>query len=173
MTTKLKILGVDPGLHGGWALLDDNANLIDARHFPHRHNLKSSDVTLEIDLHALAAQIEAIGPTHAIIEAVSSRPRQAGAFKFGFNTGAVHGVMASFGVETQTVAPQVWKSVYGIKRRDDTKRQTKNEARIIAANNFPEHAKLFERVKDDGVAEAALIALWGWGQITNKIRTGI
>ena len=166
--THPKILGVDPGVHGGWSLLDHKRKLIDARHFPLRHNLKSADVTLEIDIPALAAQIDMLGATHAFIENVSSRPRQAGAFKFGFNTGLVHGVLASYGVEIRTVAPQTWKSLFGIKRQNDTKRQTKNEAREIAAKLFPDQAKLFARAKDDGPAEATLIAFYGF-ELTAQI----
>lgn len=168
MTTQLastsKIVGVDPGLHGGWVMLDHQGYIIAARHFPTKHNLKSKDVTLEIDVAALAAQLDIFRPTHAFIENVSSRPRQAGAFKFGFNTGLIHGVLACLDAEIQTVAPQTWKATYGIRRgHDQDKRATKNEARAIAANIFPQSAKLFSRVKDDGVAEAALIALYGYG----------
>lgn len=162
-----KVVGVDPGLHGGWVMLDHQGYLIAARNFPVRHNLKSKDVTLEIDTHTLAAQLDIFRPTHAFIENVSSRPRQAGAFKFGFNTGLVHGVLATLDAEIQTVPPQTWKAIYGIKRHfDENKRATKNEARAIATNLFPQSAKLFSRVKDDGVAEAALIALYGYGQLS-------
>ena len=60
------------------------------------------------------------------------------------------------------MAPASWKAVYGIKRgEDETKRDKKNEARAIAANLYPAHADKFARVKDDGVAEATLIALYG------------
>jgi hypothetical protein len=37
----------------------------------------------------------------------------------------------------------------------------KSDARRLATMKFPQHAKEFLRVKDDGVAEAALIALYG------------
>ena len=98
----------------------------------------------------------------AYVEAVHSRPRQAGQFNFGLNTGIVHGMLYANFIPFTLVQPQAWKAAYGIKRvGDEVKAAKKTEAREIAARLFPEMAHEFKRVKDDGVAEAALIALYG------------
>jgi crossover junction endodeoxyribonuclease RuvC len=52
----------------------------------------------------------------------------------------------------------VWKKALKIK---GTGAEGKNASRVAASQLFPEHAELFSRVKDDGVAEAALIAWYG------------
>lgn len=171
-----RVLGIDPGLGGGFALLDGEGRLIDARPFPKRHRQKGGKTavkatTLEIDGPALAHAFESMGPTHAFIEAVHGRPRQAGVFNFGFNTGIVHGCLYPLGCPIERVAPQVWKSLFGIRREGEEKKQDKkNEARRLAQTLYPYHADLFARVKDDGVAEATLIAIYGLGTLTSRVK---
>ncbi len=157
-----RVLGVDPGASGGWAVVDHQGKLVGLGIFP-THTVKRStkNVTM-IDGPALAALFESADPTHAFVENVHSRPRQAGQFNFGLNTGIVHGLIYAAGVDMHLVSPASWKAVYGIKRGDDqTKAQTKDQARQMAREIYPQHAHLFKRVKDDGVAEALLIALYG------------
>ncbi|MFS9669006.1 hypothetical protein, partial [Klebsiella pneumoniae] len=52
------------------------------------------------------------------------------------------------------VKPTVWKSSLQVPR-------DKNQARARATQLFPSAAAQVARVKDDGRAEAALIAFWG------------
>jgi len=54
----------------------------------------------------------------------------------------------------QLVRPQVWKGKFGL-------RQDKGHSRVIAARRFPSYAREFCARKDEGKAEAALIALFG------------
>ena len=160
--TGTRVLGIDPGLSGGWALVDDVGALIGAGHFPTHQVRKNGKASTQLDGFALAAELFAADATHAFVEAVSSRPRQAGQFQFGLNCGLIHGILHALAVPFELVAPASWKSIYGIRRTDDdTKRDMKSEARQRAADIFPHHAKRFARVKDDGVAEAALIAFYG------------
>lgn len=164
------VLGIDPGLSGGWAWLDADGKLLDAQPMPTiTVKVRSKKVT-KLDGSSLAEQIKQAGfGTTAFVEAVSSRPRQAGQFQFGINTGVVHGILYAHRVPFQLVAPATWKSVHGIKRaEDETKAETKTQARILAAKLFPQHARLFARVKDDGVAEAVLIALYGLFSLSQR-----
>ncbi len=102
------------------------------------------------------------GKSTAYVEWVASRPRQAGQFTFGVNTGIIHGVLHAYKIPFQLVAATSWKRQYGLKMEEaGTKRDVKNRARELAAQLFPQHQSCFSRVKDDGVAEAALIALYG------------
>jgi crossover junction endodeoxyribonuclease RuvC len=152
------ILGIDPGLSGGYALLDDTANLLACGTFPtHTVNKKQ-----RLDGATMGAMFKPLTQTVAYIEAVASRPRQQGQFQFGVNTGIVHGILYAHDIQFTLVSPASWKAQYGIKRgEDETKRDKKNEARQIAQSLYPAHADKFSRVKDDGVAEAVLIALYG------------
>lgn len=156
------ILGIDPGLSGGWAVVTQDARLVNAGAFATRQTKKNGKQSTQLDGAAIAATLKATNASHAFVEAVSSRPRQAGQFQFGINTGIIHGILYANQTPFELVAPAVWKSGYGIKRSEtETKRDKKNEARHIASALFPNHAYLFQRVKDDGVAEATLIALYG------------
>jgi crossover junction endodeoxyribonuclease RuvC len=156
------VLGIDPGMSGGWALVDASGNLLDAGPFPIHTVKKSSKTVKQLDGRALAQVLAQTNATQAYVEQVSSRPRQAGQFQFGINTGMIHGILHALQMPFDLVSPLLWKPAYGIKRdHDETKASTKTRAREIAAKVFPAHSGLFARVKDDGVAEAALIALYG------------
>lgn len=178
MNTKLRILGIDPGLSGGWALIDETGKLLDAGAFPTHTIKKNGKNSTQLDGRKLAELIATIlwvadyhkPQVKAYVEAVSSRPRQAGQFQFGVNVGLLHGILHAQSVPFDLVAPASWKGGFGIKRlEDETKSQKKTEAREIAAKLFAPQAHLFARVKDDGPAEAALIALYGLQQfLTTK-----
>jgi hypothetical protein len=104
-----------------------------------------------------------LGTMHALIEKVGSMPMQGlgSAFNFGFTTGAIHGVLAANGFTIHTAAPAQWKFGAGLNAvpgQDMKARKAASRAR--ASELFPEHAHLFARVKDDGRAEAALMAWW-------------
>lgn len=160
--TDQRILGIDPGLSGGFALVDETGKLLRCGVFPTHTVKKNGKASTQLDGATLAALIGSTMATKAYVEAVSSRPRQAGQFQFGINTGLIHGILHAHRVSFSLVAPAAWKSTYGIKRlEEETKRDKKNEAREIAARLYPEHEAKFARVKDDGVAEATLIALYG------------
>jgi crossover junction endodeoxyribonuclease RuvC len=66
----------------------------------------------------------------------------------------LEGVLAGLNIATITIAPQVWRKVAKV-------RGGKDASRMRACELFPRDAALFARVKDDGRAEAALIAWAG------------
>lgn len=167
--TPQRILGIDPGLSGGWALVDECGQLLRCGSFPTHQVKKSGKISTQLDGRELAMLLGSTNATYAFVEAVSSRPRQAGQFQFGINCGMVHGILHAHGYTFDLVSPASWKSVYGIKRmEDETKRDKKTEAREMAATLYPAHKDKFARVKDDGVAEATLIALYGLYQISQR-----
>ena len=63
------------------------------------------------------------------------------------------GVLAGNGVAIELVRPAVWKKAARISK-------DKGSARKAAQERFPDSAGLFARAKDDGRAEAALLARW-------------
>ena len=75
-------------------------------------------------------------------------------FRFGQTVGAIHMAVAAAGLPMQLVSPAVWKRHFGITAE-------KGKARSLASQRLPAAADMFTRVKDDGRAEAALIALYG------------
>ena len=78
----------------------------------------------------------------------------ASSFSFGESFGIVRGIFAAMHIPVQLVTPAKWKRDIGINA-------SKDGARLKATQIWPEDAGEFKRVKDDGRAESALIALWG------------
>jgi hypothetical protein len=66
----------------------------------------------------------------------------------------VLGVLAAAGVRCQFLTPACWKRAVGLPPGRD-----KDASRAAAIQRWPAKAELFSRKKDDGVAEAALIAI--------------
>lgn len=166
-----RVLGIDPGLRGGWALVAHNGALLFCGAMPLTAHPAAPDKRI-IDAPVLAQMISMAPPTVAIIEAVSSRPRQQGAFQFGVGVGVILGALSICGIPCRQVSPASWKATYGLRAVDYAADETtadgrrsqafmKDEARRVASALFPDWADSFDQVKDDGVAEAVLIALHG------------
>jgi len=98
--------------------------------------------------------------TRAFVEYVGARPGEGavGAFAFGRSRGVVEGVLGALGVSVTFIAPASWKRTIGI---PPGKEGAKDAARSEAIRRWPAHAPWFARVKDDGRAEACLIAVAG------------
>ena len=98
--------------------------------------------------------------TKAFVEFVGARPGEGavGAFAFGRSRGICEGVLGALSVSATTIAPAAWKRAVGI---PPGKEGAKDAARAEAIRRWPAHSALFARVKDDGRAEAALIAVAG------------
>ena len=156
MTRPDYVLGVDPGLSGSLALLDLNLRKI---HTVWDMPLKEGKthpegVALIVDL----AKSITSASLAAVIENVSSRPRQAGMWTFAVGVGVIHGCLAAHGVPLSLIQPSAWKSACGLRRLEsETQADTKTRARELAARLFPESAYLFRLVKWDGRAESVLI----------------
>ena len=117
----------------------------------------------EIDIHSLLHLLEPEAKDRmAVIEQVASRPNQSSVatFRFGMGYGALIACVAANKTPMHLVTPQKWKKHFGLTSDKDTSRQ-------LAMQRFPDYADKFVRKKDDGRAEAALIALYG-AEVLNK-----
>jgi crossover junction endodeoxyribonuclease RuvC len=146
MTTTI---GVDPGKSGAVALLDGAGELIDVYDMPVVGGLVSAK--LLADAEDWANEMHGT----VVIEDVHSMPKQgvASSFDFGRSKGVVEGVFAGAGRPLRYVSPAKWKKALGLTA-------DKGTARRRAIELWPNHAAKFSRAKDDGRAEAALIAWW-------------
>ncbi len=152
----MKIIGIDPGLSGALALLNAegltvfDVPAVKARRGRGREVLWP-EVARWVDNVASESHIN-----HAVIEAVGAMPKQgvSSMFKFGYVCGGLHVAMAMSFIPVTFVTPAQWKRDMGLPKGKDA-------ARARAMELFPRHSGLFVRKKDDGRAEAALIALWG------------
>jgi crossover junction endodeoxyribonuclease RuvC len=157
------IIGIDPGLDGAISFVDERGGLYAVLDMPTLQdgpkNRRKVNAAL---LHAILTETPgtpADGPHRvAFVEQVSSRPGEgvSSAFSFGRSVGIVEGVLASLGIPIFFITSSVWKRSVGLPSGS-----VKDASRSAAIARWPSHAEDFKRVKDDGRADAALIAVAG------------
>jgi len=148
------VIGIDPGKSGAIAFLVDG-RLEAVYDMPVVGNIISG--------HALANLItwndvlEAGEPAVAVLEDVHAMPKQGvtSSFSFGRSLGVAEGVLGALGHPIVYVSAAKWKRALGLSA-------DKGMCRRRAIELWPHMAAHFARVKDDGRAEAALIAHWYW-----------
>lgn len=72
--------------------------------------------------------------------------------------GLWEGMIVACGLPYALVGPPAWRRAVGLPSKKDA---GKDASRALAQRLFPEVANQLQRVKDDGRAEALLIAEWG------------
>lgn len=152
------ILGVDPGLSGALAFFDTDAREFKIHDMPILRLTRNGKAKSELDLYEIARLIDAAKVDSAFVERVGSMPGQgvSSSFAFGKSTGAILGIIAAYFIPVTEVAPVTWRRGVGI-----TNRAGKDASRALISRMCPKQSASFSRVKDDGRAEAALIAMWG------------
>jgi crossover junction endodeoxyribonuclease RuvC len=148
-------IGIDPGLTGAVAIVDRRGDLIDVYDMPVvAGQVNAVELAQSFDTFPADEQIVAI-------ERVASRPGQgvAGVFRFGVSYGIVVGVVGALGHRTLHPTPSKWKADMGLNA-------DKERSRKAAIDRWPKRADFFKRKKDDGRAEAALLALWCLAEVT-------
>jgi crossover junction endodeoxyribonuclease RuvC len=149
------ILAIDPGASGALAFFCPTAGTLEIIDMPTVEVLRGGKKKNEISPQMLAPLINARKPGVAVIEKVGARPGEAPSFayQFGRGVGMVEGIVAALHIPIEYVTPQAWQKAVG-------SRDGKDGARQRAAELFPAYAHLFARKKDDGRADAALMAWW-------------
>lgn len=154
----MRIIGVDPGAYGALALVDGPC-LIAVFDMPILKIRRGKTDKAEVDGYRLAAELAEFPGAHcgtAYLEQVGGITGQSAsaAFNFGRSCGIVEGVLKGSGARVEFVPPGTWKRFLRVN-------PGKDGSRAMAARFWPDKAHLFARVKDDGRAEAALIAEYG------------
>ena len=152
------VLGIDIGRFGAAALLTLDGELVDVVDLPTLNDGPAGRPALNAPL--LATLLWSWHPNHAFVEYVGARPGEAasGAFSFGRCRGVVEGVLGAQDIPVKFLTPPVWKRAVGLQ---PGKAGAKDAARSEAIRRWPSRADLFARKKDDGRAEAGLIAIAG------------
>jgi hypothetical protein len=143
------ILGIDPGRSGAIAFyFSDHPERVSVEDMP--------NVAGEVDAATLAKRIAAIAPDLAFVERVGAMPGQgvSSTFKFGRSYGIALGVIGAAAIPLHLVTPAKWKAHMRLS-------SDKEQARALALRLFPACSEHFQRKKDHGRAEAALIARYG------------
>jgi crossover junction endodeoxyribonuclease RuvC len=152
------VLGIDIGSQGAIALLTPAGDLIEVVDMPILRDGPKGRPNVSAAL--LADIVVKMRAATAYVEFVSARPGEGavGAFAFGRSRGVIEGVCGAAGVPLSFLTPSHWKRLVGIA---PGREGAKDAARSEAIRRWPGHAALFARVRDDGRAEAALIAVAG------------
>jgi crossover junction endodeoxyribonuclease RuvC len=149
------VLGIDPGVRGGLALVEINdgaaPQLIDAIDIP----VVGTGAKERVDVLAVRVWVTAHRPDHAAIERAQAMPKQGASsgFKYGRAVGALEAVLACCEIPMTVIEPSAWKKVHHLHGGD------KEGGRQRALQLFPAAHALLARKKDHGRGEAALIAL--------------
>jgi crossover junction endodeoxyribonuclease RuvC len=143
------ILGIDPGAGGGLALIE-GGTLVGHTRMP---TWKVGSKTV-VDARRLDGWLGGDQPQVAVIEAVGAMPGQGvtSMFSFGRALGGVEAWAAMRCPRIEYVAPQAWKSGVGLSK-------DKRASMALARRKFGD-SPLWDVLANDGIAEAALMALW-------------
>ena len=149
------IIGIDPGLKGAICMHrgPDNIEVFDMPTIERIVNGKARNM---VDPYQFRDIIINAGPCNMVVlEKLSTRPGESpiAALSYGIGFGQMIGVLVALERPYTTVTPQEWTKVLRVGADKDLHR-------LVAMQNFPHAADLFKRKKDDGRADAALIAHW-------------
>ena len=151
----MRVLGVDPGMAGALACYEDSLGALSVHDMPlfSQNWGRGFDKLNQIQLHEL---ISSFAPDCAFCERVGAMPGQGvvSMFTFGVAFGTIRGILASLRIPVRYLTPQQWQRTMGVPHGKDA-------ARRRATELLPNYAPLFARVRDDGRADATLIALAG------------
>jgi crossover junction endodeoxyribonuclease RuvC len=149
-------VGIDPGASGALAVLQSDGSLIAVHDMPTVEVLVNRKRRPRVSAAGIAVLLRQYMIEHVYLERVGSMPGEgaAGAFTFGVSYGLVEGTVATLGLAYTLITPQSWKKAASVAA-------DKGQARQRAMQLWPAHAANFLRVKDDGRAEAALLAWVG------------
>jgi crossover junction endodeoxyribonuclease RuvC len=160
----MRLIGIDPGATGAIAFLelgpDGRPAALDVIDMPTLRVRGRS----KLDEYALARVIDFRNDgepfTACVIEQGGVRPQngRVGAAAFWLGVGAVRGIVAANFIPIETVSPAAWKRALRVQGDKDA-------ARACASALFPRWAHIWQRRKDHGRAEAALIALHGASRV--------
>lgn len=154
-------VGIDPGVKGAIAIIRKTTDSITVEAIHDMpvitKTLASGKTRSRVDavaLHQILSQDHRI-TGRICIEDVCARPGEGAtnAFTFGHVLGVTEAIARITGAEVQMVTPQRWKNAYGLTSH-------KGESRHLA-QALSGDAETFRRAKDDGRAEAYLLAAWG------------
>lgn len=159
----MNVIGIDPGMSGAIAILDDGIWLFDMPTFDlggKKKKRRRIDMAKVVDiLHPYEQGVI------AYIEKAQSMPGQgvASTFGYGITYGALLAILTCLKISYTEVHPRTWKKVM----LSDVDKSSKDASRMRAKQLWPGNSG-FDRKKDEHRAEAALIAEYGRRQLSAK-----
>ena len=160
-------IGVDPGLHGAVAMINEMGNLISVQDTPIIHVKRGTggkNVYVETQMFALLQALSETGTIACVgIENQHSRPGQGApaTFSQGFGFGLWIMALAALKLPYEKIEPMNWKKAMSIPPKSD-----KSASIVKALQLFPRAD--IHRKKDDGRAESLLISEYLRRKLTVK-----
>ena len=153
------IWGIDPGINGALAAFHVEEGHLDIHDMPIMEVRGKKTVSPQLVKNILS---EHHGPV--CIERVGAMPGQgvSSMFNFGKGYGILLGVVAGLDMPIVEVAPPTWTKSLKVP-------QGKDGHRARACELLPAYSQMFARKKDDGRADAALLAFYG---VTHDLGVG-
>tara|TARA_B100000427_G_C15385135_1_gene540698 strand:- start:167 stop:655 length:489 start_codon:yes stop_codon:yes gene_type:complete len=150
----MRIIGIDPGLSGGIAILDD-LKIFDLFDMPimaegkkNKNQLNSAQLVNIIKKNIIS------GSTSVIVEQVGAMPGQGvtSMFNFGQTFGSIKGICAALNLPIFFVRPAKWKKHFELIN------SSKDSSRTKVIEMYPSVSEKLSRKKDVNKADAILIA---------------
>ena len=151
----MRIIGIDPGLSGGIAVLDD-LKIFDVYDMPimsegkkNKNQLNSAQLVNIIKKNIISNE-----DTFLIVEQVSAMPGQGvtSMFNFGQTFGSIKGICAALNLPIFFVRPAKWKKHF------DLINSSKDASRTKVIEMYPSISPRLSKKKDVNKADAILIA---------------
>jgi hypothetical protein len=142
-----RIIGIDPGKQGAFAVFDDAGGTFFVKTYDMPGTLDGKRQLISDIGVVKCAWLER--PFYPQIIGIKN------AVTIATTYGELKACLFFAGIPTFEVDPSTWKKSMHLST-------DKNASRSLASQHFPDQSNQWARVKDDGRAEAALIALYGW-----------
>lgn len=150
----VRILGIDPGQHGGFCFRD-------TKHNEHINTYSYNKLTVYDIAGIIETEKEICKlcgvPIRAFIERVHSMPHdgKASAFSFGKNYGMWLGLLTALKIPYHDIPPATWQAGLRLRLRCKEYRERKKALKEIAQKYWPEAGLTYD------TCDAALIAEYG------------
>jgi len=170
------VIGIDPGVMGGFAVLDMKGEVLEAKSFPlieiekpnHRSGQKETRIERYYDREELIDDLNVFAPNNtntsvrAYLELVHSMPRDgvASAFKFGDCFGQLKMAMTALDIPTVLLSPQRWTKHIHDSNLSKEMTAKKRSAQMFE-RLFTKFHSTFSKKVPDGIIDAVLIAEFG------------
>ena len=150
----MRIIGIDPGLSGAIAILEDGKikELFDMPVMPDgKKNKRQLNNALLVKL--IKDNIKNIEDTVMVVEQVNAMPGQGvtSMFNFGQTFGAIKGICAALGLPIFFVRPAKWKKHFELIN------SSKDSSRTKAIEMYPSISEKLSKKKDVNKSDAILI----------------
>ena len=151
----MKIIGIDPGLSGAIAILDNNKVLkiydmpVMSEGKKNKRQLNSAQL-----VNIIKENINSHEEINVVVEQVNAMPGQGvtSMFNFGQTFGAIKGVCAALNLPIFFIRPSKWKKYFELIN------SSKDSSRTKAIEMYPSIANQLSKKKDVNKSDAILIA---------------